>query len=81
MTMQSSSKGKKRDRQETVLDESPPSIQVKKSKRAETRQCPICFEHIPTRLLAAHRELESERVEEIIRAIGSLDIVADSDDG
>ncbi|KAF9498631.1 hypothetical protein BDN71DRAFT_1442983 [Pleurotus eryngii] len=44
---------------------------VKKPKRAETRKCPVCEEQIPVRLLAKHSELESERVEEIIKDIGS----------
>ncbi|KAF4601906.1 hypothetical protein EYR40_005107 [Pleurotus pulmonarius] len=44
---------------------------VKKPKRAETRKCPVCEEQIPVRLLAKHSELESERVEEIIKGIGS----------
>lgn len=52
------------------------------AKRAETRQCPVCDEHIPLRLLSRHAELESERVEDVIRKIGSSDITYDElDDG
>ncbi|KAJ6628954.1 hypothetical protein B0H10DRAFT_105984 [Mycena sp. CBHHK59/15] len=48
---------------------------VKKyKKRAETRECPVCSEMIPLRLLAAHAELESERVEAIIRRVGETDV-------
>ena len=52
------------------------------AKRAETRQCPVCDESIPLRLLSRHAELESERVEEVIKNIGSSDITYDEfDDG
>ena len=47
------------------------------AKRAETRQCPVCDEHIPLRLLSRHAELETERVEEVIRKVGSSDITYD----
>lgn len=50
-------------------------------KRAETRQCPICSEQIPVRLLEAHCDLEMQRTEEIIRAVGSLEVYGDSVDG
>jgi hypothetical protein len=50
-------------------------------KRAETRQCPICSEHIPVRLLEAHCDLETQRTEEVIRAVGSLEVYGDSVDG
>lgn len=50
-------------------------------KRAETRQCPICSEHIPVRLLDAHCKLETQRTEEVIRAVGSLEVYGDSVDG
>ena len=50
-------------------------------KRAETRQCPICSEHIPVRLLEAHCNLEAQRTEEVIRAIGSLEVYGDSANG
>ncbi|KAJ6538519.1 hypothetical protein DFH09DRAFT_1398342 [Mycena vulgaris] len=43
-------------------------------KRAETRECPVCSEQIPIRLLAAHSELEAERVEAIIRRVGETDV-------
>ena len=52
------------------------------AKRAETRQCPVCDEHIPLRLLSRHAELESERVEDVIKKVGSSDITYDElDDG
>ncbi|KAF8969400.1 hypothetical protein BDZ97DRAFT_1902518 [Flammula alnicola] len=44
------------------------------AKRAETRQCPVCDEQIPLRLLSKHAELESERVEQIINNVGSSDL-------
>jgi hypothetical protein len=47
-------------------------------KRAETRQCPICDEAVPLRLLAKHAELESERVDEILSKIGSSDVQYES---
>jgi hypothetical protein len=47
------------------------------AKRAETRDCPICNEPIPLRLLAQHAELETERVESILEHIGDLDVWAD----
>lgn len=49
------------------------STPAKKLKRAETRPCPICDEIIPLRLLHKHAELESERLEEIIRSVGSTE--------
>ena len=53
------------------------------AKRAETRKCPICEEPIPLRLLPKHAELEWERLEEIMRAIGSTEVLgeAEPDDG
>ncbi|KAJ3797325.1 hypothetical protein GGU11DRAFT_816551 [Lentinula aff. detonsa] len=42
-----------------------------KRHKAETRNCPICNEPIPLRLLGKHAELESSRVDEIIGHIGS----------
>ena len=50
------------------------------AKRAETRQCPVCDEHIPLRLLSKHAELESERVENVIKTVGSSDIIYDEMD-
>ncbi|CDO73777.1 hypothetical protein BN946_scf185015.g105 [Trametes cinnabarina] len=63
--------------------EKQPALPIKKPKRAETRKCPICDEPIPLRLLAKHAVLESERLEEIIRAIGSTEVLgeAEPDDG
>ncbi|KAI0776221.1 hypothetical protein BD413DRAFT_527334 [Trametes elegans] len=56
---------------------------VKKPKRAETRKCPICDEPIPLRLLSRHAGLEWERLEEIVRCIGSTEVLgeAEPDDG
>lgn len=59
----------------------PSTLTAKKVKRAETRQCPICSEHIPVRLLEAHCGLEMQRTEEIIRAVGSMEVYGDSVDG
>ncbi|KAJ7180400.1 hypothetical protein C8R43DRAFT_400461 [Mycena crocata] len=87
-------KGKKRARDESVREDSPPQASgssrssplsemspapdpgpVKKyKKRAETRECPVCREQIPIRLLAAHADLEAERVEAIIRRVGETDV-------
>ncbi|KAJ8468737.1 hypothetical protein ONZ51_g9452 [Trametes cubensis] len=63
--------------------EKQPALPVKKPKRAETRKCPICEEPIPLRLLPKHAELEWERLEEIMRAIGSTEVLgeAEPDDG
>ncbi|KAJ7591649.1 hypothetical protein C8J56DRAFT_936088 [Mycena floridula] len=72
-------KGKKRaieDITERVDPEAPPVV-LKKSKRAETRECPICSEHIPLRLLGKHAELESHRVDVIISNVGSTEVIQD----
>ncbi|KAF7775729.1 hypothetical protein Agabi119p4_4122 [Agaricus bisporus var. burnettii] len=53
---------------------------VKKPKRAETRQCPACDELIPLRLMARHAQLEAERVEEIIKQIGSSEPILLTDE-
>ncbi|PPQ71099.1 hypothetical protein CVT24_009850 [Panaeolus cyanescens] len=52
---------------------------IKKARRAETRQCPICSEHIPLRLLPVHRDLEDERLATIIGKVGSLEPIYDED--
>ncbi|KAH7930641.1 hypothetical protein BV22DRAFT_999966 [Leucogyrophana mollusca] len=78
-------RGKKRAREETPVERGsssessapPDPPPVKKPKRAETKPCPACGELIPVRLLAAHNELELQRVEEIIRNVGSTDVLAD----
>ncbi|KAF8843102.1 hypothetical protein BDN67DRAFT_237813 [Paxillus ammoniavirescens] len=57
-----------------------PAPTVKKSKRAETRPCPACSELIPVRLLAAHAELELQRVEDIIRHVGDAEALAEVDE-
>ena len=53
------------------------------AKRAVTRTCPICNEEIPIRLLGAHLDLETSRVDEIIQSIGSTEVLgeAEPDDG
>ncbi|KAI0700578.1 hypothetical protein BC835DRAFT_1326797 [Cytidiella melzeri] len=56
---------------------------VKKQRKAVTKKCPVCEEDIPVRLLDRHVDLEAERVEDIIRAIGSTEVLdmAEPDDG
>lgn len=44
------------------------------------KQCPVCDEQIPLRLLSKHAELESERVEQIIKNIGSAELPYDEMD-
>ncbi|KII95031.1 hypothetical protein PLICRDRAFT_169723 [Plicaturopsis crispa FD-325 SS-3] len=64
-----SNKGKKR-----ALEETPP---IKKPKRAETKPCPVCKEPIPIRLLHAHSVLELQRVDDIIKSVGSTEVLDD----
>jgi E3 ubiquitin-protein ligase RNF220 len=47
------------------------------AKRAETRECPICRERIPLRLLAQHHTLEISRVQTILDHIGDLEGFSD----
>ena len=47
------------------------------AKRAETRECPMCHEPIPLRLLGQHVQLESERVQNILDHVGDLAEFAD----
>lgn len=47
------------------------------AKRAETRECPVCGEHIPLRLLAQHYTLESSRVQTILDHVGDLEGFSD----
>lgn len=47
------------------------------AKRAETRECPICREPIPLRLLGQHYTLESSRVQAILDHIGDLEGFSD----
>ncbi|KAK0230403.1 hypothetical protein IW262DRAFT_1488781 [Armillaria fumosa] len=54
----------------------PAPATTRKRAKVETRQCPICKEHIPLRLLAKHLDLESQRVEKIVQSVGSTDILA-----
>ncbi|EIW61650.1 uncharacterized protein TRAVEDRAFT_56908 [Trametes versicolor FP-101664 SS1] len=60
-----------------------PRADIQLAKRAETRKCPICDEPIPLRLLSKHAVLEAERLEEIVRSIGSTEVLgeAEPDDG
>lgn len=62
--------------QSTATTLNPTNI-VYVAKRAETRECPVCKELIPIRLLAAHAVLETRRVEEIIDSVGSTDVLLD----
>ncbi|KAK0461755.1 uncharacterized protein EV420DRAFT_1527030 [Desarmillaria tabescens] len=54
----------------------PATVTTRKRVKLETRECPICKEHIPLRLLAKHSDLESQRVEKIVQNVGSTDILA-----
>ena len=47
------------------------------AKRAETRDCPICREHIPLRLLGQHYTLEISRVQTILDHVGDLEGFSD----
>ncbi|KAF9528008.1 hypothetical protein CPB83DRAFT_855178 [Crepidotus variabilis] len=58
----------------TLVGDNEPPHPTKRPKRAETRQCPICDERIPLRLLEKHADLESERVDDIMSNIGSGDV-------
>ncbi|EIW82270.1 hypothetical protein CONPUDRAFT_81797 [Coniophora puteana RWD-64-598 SS2] len=89
MSVKRSSKGKKRALEESPKDRSSSSLSpvpsetpppVKKPKRAITKLCPVCNEQIPVRLLSAHSELESQRVEDILRNVGSPEVLEDADD-
>lgn len=50
------------------------------AKRAEVKPCPVCEELIPIRLLPVHLDLELKRVEDIIKAVGSSEVLQDADD-
>ncbi|KAH9983567.1 hypothetical protein BJV74DRAFT_616324 [Russula compacta] len=50
---------------------------TKRAKRAETRECPVCGERIPLRLLAQHYSLESSRVQTILDHVGDLEGFSD----
>ncbi|KII95016.1 hypothetical protein PLICRDRAFT_96569, partial [Plicaturopsis crispa FD-325 SS-3] len=47
------------------------------AKRAETKPCPVCKEPIPIRLLHAHSVLELQRVDDIIKSVGSTEVLDD----
>ncbi|KIY73981.1 hypothetical protein CYLTODRAFT_485111 [Cylindrobasidium torrendii FP15055 ss-10] len=50
----------------------------RKKPKVETRECPVCNELIPLRLLERHASLEAQRVEErVISQIGELEILED----
>jgi len=50
---------------------------TKRAKRAETRECPVCGDHIPLRLLGQHYTLESSRVQTILDHVGDLECFSD----
>ena len=54
-----------------------PTVPLSTAKRAETRECPICGDHIPLRLLGQHFTLESARVQTILDHVGDLDAFSD----
>ncbi|KAK0206902.1 hypothetical protein DFS33DRAFT_629345 [Desarmillaria ectypa] len=54
----------------------PAPVTTRKRAKVETRECPICKEHIPLRLLAKHSDFESQRVEKIVQSVGSTDVLA-----
>ncbi|KAK0499692.1 hypothetical protein EDD18DRAFT_1441961, partial [Armillaria luteobubalina] len=54
----------------------PAPTTTRKRAKVETRQCPICKEHIPLRLLVKHLDLESQRVEKIVQSVGTTDVLA-----
>ncbi|KAF8915258.1 hypothetical protein CPB85DRAFT_1295131 [Mucidula mucida] len=56
---------------------SPPPTSTRKRAKLETKECPICSEHIPVRLLQKHTLLESQRVDRIIDSIGSTEVLYD----
>ncbi|KAH9036048.1 hypothetical protein EDB83DRAFT_2415461 [Lactarius deliciosus] len=60
-----------------VASTSATATSVKRAKRAETRECPICGDHIPLRLLGQHYTLESTRVQTILDHVGDLDAFSD----
>ncbi|KAK0190578.1 hypothetical protein F5146DRAFT_1194579, partial [Armillaria mellea] len=53
----------------------PAPTTTRKRAKVETRECPICKEHIPLRLLAKHSDLESQRVEKIVQSVGSTNVL------
>ncbi|KAK0491387.1 hypothetical protein IW261DRAFT_85915 [Armillaria novae-zelandiae] len=54
----------------------PAPATTRKRAKVETRECPICKEHIPLRLLAKHSDFESQRVEKIVQSVGTTDVLA-----
>ncbi|EIN10507.1 hypothetical protein PUNSTDRAFT_142505 [Punctularia strigosozonata HHB-11173 SS5] len=79
MSMKRLSKGKRKasynhDRIDSPDSQTSARVPVKKPKCAETRPCPVCQEPIPLRLMGTHAQLESERVDMILRSVGSLEV-------
>ncbi|KZV76056.1 hypothetical protein PENSPDRAFT_646600 [Peniophora sp. CONT] len=78
MPPRATDKGKKRaSPDDEDVDAPSTSNSTKRPKRAETRECPICHEPIPLRLLGQHVQLESERVQNILDHVGELAEFAD----
>ncbi|KAK7060368.1 hypothetical protein VNI00_001133 [Paramarasmius palmivorus] len=67
----------KRSRSPSPLSSTPEPPTKRSKSKAETRDCPICHEAIPLRLLAKHAELESSRVQDIIESVGQLEPIVD----
>ncbi|TFK55624.1 hypothetical protein OE88DRAFT_1652021 [Heliocybe sulcata] len=91
MPVNSAAKGKKRMLEDSESTDSVSSLSpapeevapppVKKSKRAQTKKCPVCDEAIPVRLLAAHAVLELQRVNEIFGNMDSMENAGVCEDG
>ncbi|KAI0034129.1 hypothetical protein K488DRAFT_84342 [Vararia minispora EC-137] len=82
MSIRARSRGKRRadpfpDAHPDLSPPAPEARPTKRPKRAETRDCPICAEPIPLRLLAQHADLEAERVDAILAHVGDLAVWAD----
>lgn len=75
-------KGKGKATEASEAPSPPPEDcpRIKKPKRAETRPCPVCDELIPLRLMALHSQLEAERVDEIIKQVGSSEPILLADE-
>ncbi|GJJ07126.1 hypothetical protein Clacol_001326 [Clathrus columnatus] len=65
-------KGKKHSLSDTLDRSTSEEVELdrkaKKSKKADTRVCPVCQDTIPVRLLATHEVFELQRVEEICQS-------------
>lgn len=60
-----------------TLDPASATAPLRLAKRAETRECPVCGDHIPLRLLGQHYTLESTRVQTLLDHVGDLDAFSD----